>query len=111
MITIGPSPSGNTGNIGSLPRALRDDESEMGCHWGLDRPRSFQFDLPQGEVLEEANSRTEEDWDEVDLHLVHQARLQVLPHDVCASPDSDVLLTCGPLARSRPASITSVTNV
>jgi hypothetical protein len=57
-----------------------------------DSPHSFQLDWPTCLALEQADAVAEEHGDEVDLELVEQAGSQVLPHDVGAAPDPDVLL-------------------
>jgi hypothetical protein len=39
--------------------------------------------------------------DEVDLHLVEQPGLQILPHDVPAAPDSDILVASDGTGKSQ----------
>src|SRR5262245_62694695 len=59
---------------------------------GLDRPGCFQLDPFWAKVLEEANAITKQDRDQVNLHLVQQARVEILLNDLRASPDPDILL-------------------
>jgi hypothetical protein len=47
------------------------------------------------EILEEPDTAAEDHGDEVDLPLVEQPSLQVLPDDVRAAPDADVLVAAG----------------
>ena len=65
----------------------------------LDHPEQFELHV-RADAGEEARAATEEDRDDVELHLVHQPGGQVLVDDVGASADEDVLVAGG-LARLR----------
>src|SRR5262249_13390367 len=58
---------------------------------GRDCQGCFQFDPFWAKVLEEANAMTKEDRDQMNLHLVQQARLEILLNDLRAPPDPDIL--------------------
>src|SRR6266508_428665 len=70
-------------------------ESEVGGARCLDRTCPPQFDSLRVEILEEPDTAAEKNGDQVDLHLVQQPGLQVLPHDVRSAPDADVLVAGG----------------
>jgi hypothetical protein len=54
-----------------------------------------QFDPLSVEALEEPDAGAEQYGDEVELQLVQQSGLQVLPHDVRAAPDAGLLVAGG----------------
>src|SRR5512144_375166 len=56
---------------------------------GLDHPRALELELAVDPV-EQARPAAQEQRGEVDLELVHQACLEVLPDDTCSSRDGDV---------------------
>jgi hypothetical protein len=63
------------------------------------------------QILEQPDTVTEQDGDEVDLELIEEARRQVLPRDARAAPDPDVLPPAADFAFSRAASSPSVSKL
>src|SRR3982074_3160395 len=74
-----------------LRASLHHFQSEVCGARCLDRTEPPQFDPLRIETLEEPDSAAEEYGDQVDVHLVQQPGLQILPHDVRSAPDTDVL--------------------
>src|SRR2546426_9364955 len=84
---------------GGLRGSLHHFESEVGGARCLDRACPPQFDPLRVETLEESDAAAEEYGDQVDVHLVQQPGLQILPHDIRAAPDTDVLAAGGGTGR------------
>src|SRR5215204_4022549 len=64
----------------------------------VDNPRLFQLNGLCLDVVEQPHALAQQHWGEVDLHLVHEPGLEVLPDGVRTASDPDVFL-----ARCRPS--------
>ena len=67
----------------------------MGDAWPLDGLHLLESHTGVPEVVEEARTAAEEHRDDVQLELVQQSRGQVLPGDMAAAPQHDVLAAGG----------------
>jgi hypothetical protein len=84
----------------------------MGHAGGFEHLGPFQLDVPRFATLEQADAIAEQHRHEVQLYLVEQPGLQVLPGDVRAlEHDTMSLSPAAALARSRTLSMSSATKV
>jgi len=75
--------------------ARQDPVLEVGDAGCLDGPDLLESHIRVPEVVEEARTATEQHRNDVQLKLVQQPRCQVLPSDMAATPEHDVLAAGG----------------
>src|ERR671912_986841 len=81
--------------VGGIWTLLHGPVLEVGHPRRLDGADLLQLHLGVLEVVEEARTVAEQDRNDVELEHVQQSRRQILPGDVAAAPEPDVLAAGG----------------